>query len=158
MNVKKLLLSLAAVAAASAWAQGPTPIGTITSVNGVATVTTGTTGAPAGVGTPIVNGARVITTSNATVTLRLNNGCTATLPPGHGVTVVSTMSCQQLTAAIRPVATTVETATVTTTRTVPAGVGIGQPSGAVIAGIAGVIAVGALIAADDDDDAPLSAR
>jgi hypothetical protein len=157
MQLKKLLLSLSTFAAAAALAQAS--LGTITSVNGVATVTTGTSGAAVAPGAPIMHGSRVITTSNATVVLRLNNGCTLTVPPGHGVTVLSTMTCQQLTAAVQPVATTVTTTTAATT--VPVGPAFGPGSGVVngfVAGTALLIAVGALRIEDDDDDAPLSPR
>jgi hypothetical protein len=37
------------------------------------------------------------------MSLRLNSGCTVTVPPGHGVTVLQTMTCQQLVAAVQPV-------------------------------------------------------
>ena len=157
MKLKKLLLSLSTFAAAAALAQAS--LGTITSVNGVATVTTGTSGAAVAVGAPIMHGSRVITTSNATVALRLNNGCTVTVPPGHGVTVLSTMTCQQLTAAVQPMATTVTTTTAATT--VLAGPAFEGGAGVVngfVAGTALLIAVGALAIENDDDDAPLSAR
>jgi hypothetical protein len=157
MKLKRLLLSLSTFAAAAALAQAS--LGTVTSVNGVATVTTGTSGAAIAPGAPIMHGSRVITTSNATVVLRLNNGCTLTVPPGHGVTVLSTMTCQQLTAAVQPVATTVTTAAAVTT--VPAGTGFAGGPGVVngfVALTALGIAVGALTMEDDDDDAPLSAR
>jgi hypothetical protein len=157
MKFKKLLLSLSAFAAASVLAQAS--LGTVTSVNGVATVTTGTSGAAIAPGAAIMHGSRVITTSNATVVLRLNNGCTVTVPPGHGVTVLSTMTCQQLTAAVQPVATTVTTTTAATT--VPVGTGFVPNSGIVngfVAAAAIGIAAGALMMEDDDDDAPLSRR
>lgn len=155
MNPKKLLLAVAAVAAASAWAQAP--LGTITSVNGVATVTTGTTGTAITVGAPIVNGARVITTSTGSVTFRLNNGCTLTVPPGSAVTVLADRTCDQLRASIQPVTTTVQTTT--TPSTIPVGPGF-LPGAGATAAAAGLVAVGLIAsqANDDDDDAPLSAR
>jgi len=155
MNPKKLLLATAALAAASAFAQAP--LGTVTSVNGVATVTTGTTGTAITAGAPIVNGARVITTSTGSVTFRLANGCTVNVPPGHAVTVLSSLSCEQLTASVRPVQTAVTTTTATTSTTVPAGPVFGPPNPAVMAGIGAVALIGIIIAADDDDE-PLSAR
>jgi hypothetical protein len=154
MTIKKLLFAAVALAAASAWAQAP--VGTITSVNGVATVTTGTTGTAITVGAPIVNGARVITTTTGSVTFRLNNGCTLTVPPGHAVTVLADRTCEQLRAAIQPVTTTVQTTT--TASTIPVGPtflpGVGATG--IAAGLIGL----ALLAAEaqDDDDQPLSAR
>lgn len=155
MQFKKLLLSLSAVAAFSALAQAQ--LGTVTSVSGVATVTTGTSGLAVAAGTPIMHGSRVITTQTGTVALSLANGCTLTVPPGHGVTILSTMTCQQLTAAVQPVATTVTTTTATTT--VPAGSAF-TANPATVNGL--IIGAGALIAvgiiAGGGDDAPLSAR
>lgn len=152
MNLKKLMLALSVVAAAPAFAQA---IGTITTVNGVATVTTGTSGAAIVTGAPIAEGARVVTTSNATVTLRLNNGCTLTVPGGHGVTVRSNVPCEQLRASIQPVTTTVTTTT--TTSQVPVGVGPFTGSTALAAG-AILLGAGLAIANDDTDNTPLSAR
>lgn len=152
MKFKNLLLALSALAAAPAFAQ---TIGTITTVNGVATVTTGTTGTAIVTGAPIVEGARVITTSNASVTLRLNNGCTLTVPGGHGVTVRSNVPCEQLRASIQPVTTTVTTTTTATQ--VPVGIGPFTGNTALAAG-AIILGAGLLIANDDDGDAPISGR
>jgi hypothetical protein len=152
MKLKNLLLALSAFAAAPVFAQA---IGTVTTVNGVATVTTGTTGTAIVTGAPIMHGSRVITTSSGSVTLRLNNGCTVTVPPGHGVTVLSNLTCEQLRAAIQPVTTTVTTTT--TTSQVP--VGIGPFSGGTALGAAAILlGAGLAIANDDDDEAPLSGR
>jgi hypothetical protein len=101
MTTKKLLLALSALIGASAFAQAP--LGTVSNVQGVVTATQGATGVSVGPGTAIQNGMRFVTTSNGSVTLRLNNGCTVTVPPAHGVTVLQNMTCQQLTAAVQPV-------------------------------------------------------
>ncbi|HVE51981.1 MAG TPA: hypothetical protein VNB23_01215 [Ramlibacter sp.] len=153
MKTNKLALAVASLAAASVFAQAI--LGTVTSVEGVATVTTGTTGTAISAGAPIVNGARVITTSTGSVTFRLANGCTITVPPGHAVTVQSNLSCEQLRAAMRPVVTT--TATTTTTTTVPGGPFFGVAPGATAAIAAGLI-IAVVVANQDDDDEPLSAR
>jgi len=104
MKSKNLLLALSVLAAASAFAQAPAPLGVVTNVEGVVTATQGATGVTVTPGTAIQNGMRFVTTSRATVTLRLNSGCTVTVPPGHGVTVLSSMTCQQLVASVQPVA------------------------------------------------------
>ena len=101
MSFRKLLLATAVFAAASAFAQAP--LGTVTNVEGVVTATQGASGVTVGPGSAIQNGMRFVTTSRGSVTLRLNSGCTVTVPPGHGVTVLQNMSCQQLTAAVQPV-------------------------------------------------------
>jgi hypothetical protein len=147
MTLKKLLLALTAFVGAAAYAQ--TPLGSVVSVQGVATATQGATGMTVTPGMPIQNGTRIVTTSNSTVTVRLNSGCTVTLPGGHGVTVLETMTCQQLVAAVAPVVPVVAAAAF-------------GPSAAVVNG---TIAVGGLLigaaiiseAANDNDPAPAPA-
>jgi len=69
----------------------------------VVTATQGTTGTVVAPGSAIVNGTRFVTTSSGTVTLRLNSGCVVTLQPAQAVTVLQSMTCQQLAAAVQPV-------------------------------------------------------
>lgn len=148
MTLKKLLFALTAFVGAAAFAQAP--LGTVTNVQGVVTATQGATGSVVSPGFVVQNGTRFISSSNATMTLRLNSGCTVTVPAGHGVTVLQTMTCQQLTAAVQPV--------------VPvAGAGPGfPPSPALVNG--SIAAVGALLAAAvireavRDNDRPISGR
>lgn len=132
MSRKKLLLALSALAAASAFAQAPAVLGTVTNVEGVVTATQGASGVTVITGTPVQNGMRFVTTSRGNVTLRLNSGCTVTVPPSHGVTVLQNMTCQQLTAAVQPVVPVAAT-------------GVAAPSSAVINGVVlvGGIAVAA---------------
>ena len=153
---KKLGTLIAALFATAAFAQ---TLGTVTSVNGVATVTTGTAGTAITAGAPIVEGARVITTSTGSVTFRLASGCVINVPPGSAVTVRSALSCQQLQASIQPVTTAVTTTTATTATTTPAGFNIGTPSGAAAAGFAALLAIGIIAAENDDNDnVPISGR
>jgi hypothetical protein len=149
MTLKKLLLALSAFVGAAAFAQAP--LGTVTNVQGVVTATQGATGMTVTPGTVVQNGMRFVTTSNGSMTLRLNSGCTVTVPGGHGVTVLQTMTCQQLTAAVQPV--------------VPvAGTGPGfPPSPALVNG--SIAAVGALVTiaavrrlARGEDNPPASPR
>jgi hypothetical protein len=107
MAMKKLLAALSTIACATAMAQGA--LGTVTNVQGVATATTGTTGAAVAPGTAITNGMRIVTTSSGSVTLRMNSGCTVNVPASSGVTVLQSMSCQQLQAAVQPVVVTTAT-------------------------------------------------
>jgi hypothetical protein len=104
MTFKKLLLVLSAFAGAAAFAQAP--LGSVASVNGVVTATQGATGMTVSPGTPIQNGMRFVTTTNASVTLRMNSGCVVNVPAGHSVTVLQSMTCQQLAEAVQPVPTT----------------------------------------------------
>jgi hypothetical protein len=101
MAMKKLLAVLSTIACASAMAQGA--LGTVSNVQGVATATTGTSGAAVAPGTAVTNGMRIVTTSSGSVTVRMNSGCTVTVPPSSGVTVLQSMNCQQLQAAVQPV-------------------------------------------------------
>jgi hypothetical protein len=152
MTPKKLLLALSALVGASAFAQAP--LGTVSNVQGVVTATQGSTGVSVAPGTAIQNGMRFVTTSNGSVTLRLNNGCTVTVPPAHGVTVLQNMTCPQLTAAVQPV--------------IP--VAAASPSFAPNPGLvngliavgAAAVAIGVVRALTDDDDVvvppPLSAQ
>jgi hypothetical protein len=143
MKLKKLLLALS-VAAPAAFAQAP--IGTVVNVNGVVTATQGTAGVTVAPGTAIQSGMRFIAGSNASVTLRTNSGCTVTVPAGHGVTVLQTMTCQQLTAAVQPVVPVAAAPAV-------------APAGGAVALAAGALVGAAVIAgAVDDDDEPVSAR
>jgi hypothetical protein len=141
MASKKLLLALSSLACASVFAQAP--LGTVTNVQGVVTATQGATGVTVTPGTAIQNGMRFVTTSRGSVTLRLNSGCTVTVPAGHGVTVLQSMTCQQLAAAVQPV---VPVAAVQPLSTSP-----GAVNAAVALGAA-AIAVGVIRATTDDDE------
>lgn len=147
MILKKLLLALS-FAAPVAFAQAP--IGTIVNVNGVVTATQGTTGVTVAPGTAIRSGMRIVAGSNASVTLRTNSGCTVTVPASHGVTILQTMTCQQLTAAVQPVVPVAA---------VPAAAG--PTAGAVALGAGALLGVAVLAGSaggSDNDDPPLSAR
>ena len=101
MSIKSVVALASAFVAASVFAQAP--LGTVGNVQGLVTVTVGTTGTTAVPGSVISDGMRVVTASSSSVTLRLNNGCTLTLQPNQAVTVLERMTCQELTAAVRPV-------------------------------------------------------
>lgn len=149
MKTKKLLLALSFLAGASAFAQAP--LGTVTSVEGVVTATQGATGVTVTPGTAIQNGMRFVTTSRASVTLRLNSGCTLTVPPGHGVTVNATMTCQQLTASVQPVVP------VAAAQQAPFTGSPGVVNGVIAVGGAAV-AAGVIKGISDDDNRNVSGR
>lgn len=100
--MKKLIVALSSLVAAAAMAQS---LGTVTNVQGIVTATQGATGTTVAPGAAIANGTRFVTTSTGSVTLTLNSGCVLTLQPGQAVTVLQSMTCQQLTAAVQPVPT-----------------------------------------------------
>jgi hypothetical protein len=101
MALKKLLIALSSLAAAAAIAQPA--LGTVSNVQGIVTATQGATATTVAPGSPIVNGMRFVTTSSGTATLTMNSGCVVTLQPGQAVTVLQSMNCQQLTAAVQAV-------------------------------------------------------
>jgi hypothetical protein len=137
---KKLSVALTMLACASVMAQGT--LGTVTNVQGVVTATQGTTATSVAPGQAIANGTRFVTTSSGSMTLRLNTGCTVTLQPGQAVTVLQSMSCQELAASVRPVA-------------VAAGPGFAPSpallNGLIIAGGIAVVAIGVRELTRDDD-------
>ena len=105
MSIKTILAITSVFFAGAAIAQAP--VGTVASVQGLVTVTDGTTGGTAAAGTPIKNGMRFVTTSNGSAVLRLNNGCEVRLRPSQAVTVLQSMNCRELLAAVQSVAPTV---------------------------------------------------
>lgn len=145
MKLKNLLIVLS-LASPAAFAQAS--IGTVVNVNGVVTATQGTAGVTVAPGTAIRSGMRFIAGSNASVTLRTNSGCTVTVPAGHGVTVLNTMTCPQLTAAVQPVVPVA-----------PVAASVVAPTGGAIALGAGILLGAAVLAGSSDgDDAPLSGQ
>lgn len=144
MALMKKLLVLSALACASAIAQAP--LGTVVNVNGVVTATQGATGATVVQGSPVVNGMRFVTTSNGRVTLRMNSGCVVNLAPGQALTVLQTMTCQELVAAVQ------------TVQPVAAGSSFspspGLVNGVILAGAAGILIQ--ILRHELDDDEPLS--
>ena len=101
MPVKKIVAFSSALFAAAVFAQAG--IGTVGNVQGIVTVTDGVTGGTVKPGTPIANGMRFVTTSSGSVTLQVRGGCTVNLGPNQSITVLQSMSCRQLTAAVQNV-------------------------------------------------------
>ena len=98
---KKLAAALSLLACASVMAQGT--IGTVTNVQGPVTAVTGTTSTVVTRGMPITNGMRFVTPSGTSLTFQTAGGCSVTLQPGQTVTVLQSMSCEQLAQSVRPV-------------------------------------------------------
>jgi hypothetical protein len=99
--IKSILAIGSAFIAAAAFAQAP--LGTVETVNGIVTVTDGTTGGTAAQGKGITNGMRFVTTSGGSAVLRLNNGCVVRLQPNQAVTILQSMTCRDLLAAVQSV-------------------------------------------------------
>jgi hypothetical protein len=98
--IKSLLLTSALIAT-SVFAQES--LGTVGNVQGLVTDTDGATVSSTVQGEVIRDGERFVTSSSGSVTLTLNNGCTLTLQPNQAVTVLKSMTCQELVSAVRPV-------------------------------------------------------
>jgi hypothetical protein len=147
MGLKNLVVALSTVAVASAFAQAS--LGTVTTVEGVVSATVGTTGVNVTPGTQVRDGMRFVTTSRGSVTLQMNSGCSVAVPPANGVTVLSSMTCQQLQAAVQPIVPVASQST-----------GVGAGNVAIAVGGA-AIAIGILRSTNDNGAAsggPISAQ
>ena len=146
MSIKMFVLLGSALLASAAFAQNPPSLGKVRNVEGLVTDTEGASVTSTEVGEEIHDGERFVTSSNGTVTLQLNNGCTLRLEPNQAVTIDKNMTCRELIAAVEPVGRA-------------AGLGLGGFAAAGSPG-RGALAVGALIlggyavhrAFDKDDD------
>jgi hypothetical protein len=98
---KSLFIVGSALLATAALAQAP--MGTVGNVQGLVTDTDGASVSSTNPGEVIKDGERFVTSSNGSVTLQLNNGCTLTLQPNQAVTIDSRMTCRELVAAVTPV-------------------------------------------------------
>ncbi len=98
MSFKTFLAIGSAFIATAALAQAS--LGSINSVEGIVTVTDGAKLGTAAAGGPITDGTRFVATSTGRAVLRLNNGCVVNLGPGQAVTVLKSMTCDQLLAAV----------------------------------------------------------
>jgi hypothetical protein len=101
MSIKSLLAVLLALIAVTAFAQDRERLGSVDNVRGVVTVTDGATGGTTATGSPINSGMRFVASSNGSATLRMNNGCVVNLLPGQAVTVLRSMDCKALLAAVQ---------------------------------------------------------
>ena len=103
MFIKTYFVIGSALLAFAAVAQQQQSLGTVGNVQGLVTDTDGTTVTSTSPGEQIVDGERFVTSSNGSVTLQLNNGCTITLQPNQAVTIDSRMTCRELIATVSPV-------------------------------------------------------
>lgn len=108
MSIKSNLVIGSVFLASLAFAQGAA-VGNVGNVQGLVTDTDGATVSSTVTGETIRDGERFVTSSNGSVTLRMNNGCEVTLQPNQAVTIDSRMTCRELIAAIMPVGGAVAT-------------------------------------------------
>ena len=76
-------------------------IGSLSKVDGTVTVNDGVRVVNGVVGTPIADGARIVTTSTGTATIRLANGCVVDLKPNQAITVLNNNPCGGLLASVQ---------------------------------------------------------
>lgn len=150
MKKLRVLAAACAVAAAPAFAQS---LGSVVTVNGVATVSSGGTATTLSQGMPLASGARIVTTSGSSAVVRLNNGCTLTVPPAHGVTLVQNLTCQQQQAALQPIAPVGGMPATAVMGQRSSGFGMDPVTGLWLAGVAGFVIYEAT-----RDDEPISGR
>ena len=143
--MKKPFVSLLAATALSAAIAQPAapvqPLGSAVEVKGLVTISQGNVVANAAPGSPLFNGARVMTTSTGSATLRLAGGCVVSLAANQMVVVNEGVDCRALVASVQPVGPAVAAAAT------GAGAGAGTPAalvvGPVLAGMLVGVSMGA---------------
>jgi hypothetical protein len=102
---KFLIAFCACLVATASVAQGQVAlddsIGKIESVEGLVTVTQGSSGAIAAVGNPVMEGTRFVATSSGSAVIRLNDGCVIKLQPNQVLMVRRDMPCVEALAQFR---------------------------------------------------------
>ena len=94
--------ALTALFSTIAIAQTPMPaVGSVQSVNGLATVGQANTIGNAAQNQRILDGARLVTTSSGTLVVKLDNGCIIRLNPNQAVTINSKLDCPAIVAGIQ---------------------------------------------------------
>jgi hypothetical protein len=76
-------------------------VGTVESVDGLVTITQGSSGAVAAAGNPVMEGMRFVATSSGSAVIRLNDGCVIKLQPNQVLTVRRDMPCVEALAQFR---------------------------------------------------------
>lgn len=126
MSIRFFIAVLPALVAATAFAQDTERLGTVDNVQGLVTVTTGTTGGTTATGNSITSGMRFVASSSGSAVLKFNNGCVVTLKPLQAVTVVRSMSCEALLAAVQSVGANVAGGSAATGALATAGLAAGS--------------------------------
>jgi hypothetical protein len=101
--LKKSLAVAAAIAfsgCVAAQTQAPAQLGTVDEVQGLVTVSDGTSVGNVVNGNPVNDGSRFVTSSSGSVLLRMSHGCDIRLKPSQSLTVKDGLNCEALIAAI----------------------------------------------------------
>lgn len=100
MKLNQLFALAAIVVSAGAIAQSQ--IGTIANVQGLVTMSDATSVTTVLPGSPVYDGASVVTSSTGFTTISVNGGCDIRLTPNQSVTVTKDKTCAALLAAVTP--------------------------------------------------------
>ena len=100
--VAAVLVSASCVFSASAQT-APKPIGKMTDVQGLVTVTRGDQLVSAAKDAPFLVNDRIVTTSSGGITLDFDNGCDVTLKANQSIIVRDSRDCKALLALVTPV-------------------------------------------------------
>jgi hypothetical protein len=129
--MNKVLAAGLMLMGAAASAQTPQTLGTVADVQGIVTVSNGTTVGTAVRGTVISQGNHFVTASAGAARLTMDNGCVIHLKPNQSLRIDSRLSCEQLIASIQPVAGAPVTASAGVT---PGALAVGAALTAVVVG------------------------
>lgn len=146
--MKKYIFSLftTVCVTASVFAQDPSEaVGKVVTVEGLVTVSQDNTLGNLVKDSPVVDGARVVTTSTGATTIRLNNGCRIELTFNQAVTINSRLECRALIASVQSTAAGVgAAAAVASVQSTVAGVGAAAAVAVGKAAILSALAAGSL--------------
>jgi hypothetical protein len=96
-----LALAISASAISQTQSTNPIQIGTVDDVQGLVTVSDGSSVGNAVKGAPVVDGTRYVTSSTGSATLKMDNGCNVHLNPNQSLVVQDKQDCEALIAAIQ---------------------------------------------------------
>jgi len=103
---KTLFLLAGLIVSGSALAQGAAPVvGTTAEVEGLVTMSVGTSVSNVAGSVDVLDGSRFVTASTGTVTLKFADGCIVKLSPNQSLVVDNSKPCATRIAAIQPVGT-----------------------------------------------------
>jgi hypothetical protein len=96
-----LAISVCAIAQTQAPAPAPVQLGTVDNVQGLVTMSDGTSIGNVVNGNAVLDGSRFVTSSSGSAVLKMSNGCDIRLKPSQSLTVQSGLNCDALVAAIQ---------------------------------------------------------
>jgi hypothetical protein len=102
---RTFLALIASLASMAAVAQAPSPLGAVAEVNGLVTMSVGSQVGTVAPGTPVVEGARFVSSSSGAAELKFQDGCVVRLKPNESLVIApGNTPCPERIASIVPVA------------------------------------------------------